>query len=303
MATQQFNPMELIYHEKQIGRMCAQHALNMLLQGKFFSIDSLVEIAQDLDLRERAVLDDSASNQFQSQNYDDSGYFSLQVITEALRRQANLHLEPLHSPHLLHIRESPSLAQAYICHYDDHWFAIRKIGITWFVLNSLLPSPRVYSEWSLELYITQLHADGWSLFVVDGELPSCAAESVPDEFWVELRGTQTQKCDNDLEKAIALSLKVDPSASPPRQNNSPRPWIGNNVHQIPINDQQDLPKPTSITPTREEEHELQKALEESLWEVNRRNVIRSTESALVEEAMRRSIAEQQNGQSSSNYMN
>jgi hypothetical protein len=51
----------------------------MLLQGKFFSIDSLVEIAQDLDLRERAVLDDSASNQFQSQNYDDSGYFSLQV--------------------------------------------------------------------------------------------------------------------------------------------------------------------------------------------------------------------------------
>ena len=102
--------------------MCAQHALNMLLQGKFFSIDSLVEIAQDLDLRERAVLDDSASNQFQSQNYDDSGYFSLQVcqifrwipndyflqvITEALRRQAKIHLEPLHSPHLLHIRESP----------------------------------------------------------------------------------------------------------------------------------------------------------------------------------------------------
>lgn len=59
--------------------MCAQHALNMLLQGQYFTPDLLVNIARELDQRERAVLDDQS--QFQSQNYDDSGYFSIQVIS------------------------------------------------------------------------------------------------------------------------------------------------------------------------------------------------------------------------------
>lgn len=99
--------------------MCAQHALNMLMQGHYFTVDSLVSIARELDQRERAVIDDES--QFQSQNYDDSGYFSIQVfgftstikknwvkvIMEALRRQANLHLEPLDSPTVLKIRQNP----------------------------------------------------------------------------------------------------------------------------------------------------------------------------------------------------
>jgi Ataxin-3 len=69
--------MDLVYHERQIGRMCAQHALNMLLQGQYFTIDGLTSIARELDQRERAVLVDE--NEAQNENYDDTGYFSIQV--------------------------------------------------------------------------------------------------------------------------------------------------------------------------------------------------------------------------------
>lgn len=53
------------------------------------------------------------------------------------------------------------MGQAYICHFEDHWFALRKIGTTWFVLNSLFKAPRVVSESFIELYITQLYAEGY----------------------------------------------------------------------------------------------------------------------------------------------
>lgn len=53
------------------------------------------------------------------------------------------------------------MGQAYICHFEDHWFALRKIGTTWFVLNSLFKSPRIVSETFMELYITQLYTEGF----------------------------------------------------------------------------------------------------------------------------------------------
>lgn len=70
---------EVIFFEKQESRLCAQHALNMLLQGPYFSADVLAEIAQQLDEEEKRVLSPEAQAQFQSQNYDDSGFFSIQV--------------------------------------------------------------------------------------------------------------------------------------------------------------------------------------------------------------------------------
>ncbi len=35
-----------IYHEHQEGALCAQHALNNLLQGPMFSADTLADIAR-----------------------------------------------------------------------------------------------------------------------------------------------------------------------------------------------------------------------------------------------------------------
>lgn len=51
----------------------------MLLQGPYFSADALADIANDLDDREKQMLSPEARKRFQSQNLDDSGFFSLQV--------------------------------------------------------------------------------------------------------------------------------------------------------------------------------------------------------------------------------
>uniref|UniRef100_A0A914NM81 ubiquitinyl hydrolase 1 n=1 Tax=Meloidogyne incognita TaxID=6306 RepID=A0A914NM81_MELIC len=255
--------MDLVYHERQVGRMCAQHALNMLLQGNYFTADNLVAIAHELDARERAVLGDESH--FQSQNYDE-------VITEALRRQANLHLEALDSPAAFKIRQNPSMGQAYICHYEDHWFALRKIGTTWFVLNSLFKSPRIVSETFMELYITQLYTEGWSIYLVEGQLPSCAADNVPREFWNETR--RSRKFENDLEKALALSL-----------NESAQPWIASNSPD------DELTATSASLSKQTEELELQRALEESLREANRLKSLKTAESSMVHEAMKQSLQE------------
>ncbi|KAL7073199.1 hypothetical protein ACQ4LE_007074 [Meloidogyne hapla] len=248
--------MDLVYHERQVGRMCAQHALNMLLQGSYFTVDNLVAIAHELDARERAVLSDESH--FQSQNYDEggSGYFSIQVITEALRRQANLHLEALDSPSAFKIRQNPSMGQAYICHFEDHWFALRKIGTTWFVLNSLFKTPRIVSETFMELYITQLYTEGWSIYLVEGQLPSCAADNVPREYWNEMRSL----------------------------NESAQPWIASNDSP-----EDELTTTSASLSKQTEELELQRALEESLREANRLKSLKTAESSMVQEAMKQSL--------------
>uniref|UniRef100_A0A673JXW6 ubiquitinyl hydrolase 1 n=1 Tax=Sinocyclocheilus rhinocerous TaxID=307959 RepID=A0A673JXW6_9TELE len=47
--------MESIFHEKQEGSLCAQHCLNNLLQGEYFSPVELSAIAQQLDEEERVT--------------------------------------------------------------------------------------------------------------------------------------------------------------------------------------------------------------------------------------------------------
>jgi len=61
-----------------MSRLCAQHALNMLLQASYFTAADLADLAKELDDKERSVLS-IPEPQFQSQNCDDSGFFSIQV--------------------------------------------------------------------------------------------------------------------------------------------------------------------------------------------------------------------------------
>ncbi len=43
----------MVFHERQDGNLCAQHALNSLLQGAYFTAVDLAEIARGLDDLER----------------------------------------------------------------------------------------------------------------------------------------------------------------------------------------------------------------------------------------------------------
>ncbi|XP_075742178.1 ataxin-3-like [Rhipicephalus microplus] len=85
--------MERIFHEKQEGSLCAQHCLNGLLQGEYFTAVDLATIAQQIDEQERETMAEGGLNSDDYQrfvhqpsgNLDDSGYFSVQVIASALK--------------------------------------------------------------------------------------------------------------------------------------------------------------------------------------------------------------------------
>jgi len=270
--------MDLVYFERQVDKMCAQHALNMLLQGHYFTAESLAIIARELDDREKAVLSPQEEASFKSQNYDQTGYFSIQVIIEALRRQAGLHIEPLDSPTVIKIRDNPGLAKAFICNMADHWFAVRKIGSAWFILNSLNEAPRPISQFYMEEYITLLYKRGHSIYVIEGELPSCAADNLPREYWIDRAGTK--KFETDIERAIAISLKeIEPSES--SQNDDL--YAG-----IPA-------------PSRVEDFEIQRALEESLRDVQKNFDVDTVEALQLNEATLMSLYESREAATSSSY--
>jgi ataxin-3 len=79
----------------------------MLLQGPYFSAVDLADIANELDSRERQMLRESERVNFRSQNLDDSGFFSIQVITIALQRSWNLNLIPIRNPNVAEFAANP----------------------------------------------------------------------------------------------------------------------------------------------------------------------------------------------------
>ncbi|VDK62208.1 unnamed protein product [Onchocerca ochengi] len=204
--------MESIHFEKQEASLCAQHAVNMLLQGSYFTAVDLAEIASEIDSREGRVLNEQ---DVMSHNVDDSGYFSLQVIAEALK-VFNLELIPFNNPCAVAYRNDPTLGQAYICNLNEHWFAVRRLGFQWFTLNSLLPTPRLISDTYLSLFFAQLINDGYSIFVVEGVLPLCTADEQLSQFPIDpaLAGMDDSFRDNhsknpDVAKAEAATGKEE----------------------------------------------------------------------------------------------
>ncbi|BET02529.1 Ataxin-3 [Nesidiocoris tenuis] len=214
--------METIFHEKQEGALCAQHCLNALLQGQYFSAVDLAKLAENVDEQERAVMAESGVDseeykrflQQPSHNMDDSGFFSVQVISSALAVWG-LDLVPLAScdPLALEAADRLESQTAYICNYRQHWFTIRKFANQWFNLNSLLSGPELITTFYLSMFIQQLRNEGYSIFVVKGALPACEAdEAIALRPVVQMPKKpkqvplSTNPSDDDLQRAIRLSL-------------------------------------------------------------------------------------------------
>ncbi|MGH0154518.1 UNVERIFIED_CONTAM: hypothetical protein FKN15_029846 [Acipenser sinensis] len=171
-----------------------------------------------------------------SGNMDDSGFFSIQVISNALGVWG-LELILFNSPEYQRLMIEAVNEKAFICNYKEHWFTVRKLGQQWFNLNSLLTGPELISDTYLALFLAQLQQEGYSIFVIRGDLPDCEADqilgivrveqtqrpkligeeaaqsssgqSVPMESAMEIStGFQTGPVDEDeenLRKALALS--------------------------------------------------------------------------------------------------
>uniref|UniRef100_A0A3B5A4U3 ubiquitinyl hydrolase 1 n=1 Tax=Stegastes partitus TaxID=144197 RepID=A0A3B5A4U3_9TELE len=151
--------MDSIFHEKQEGSLCAQHCLNNLLQGEYFTPVDLSSIAHQLDEEERMRMAEGgmASEEYRtflqqpSGNMDDSGFFSIQVISNALRVWG---LELI----LFNSREYQSLM---INPIKPSFATTRSTGLLyWFNLNSLLTGPELISDTYLALFLAQLQQEG-----------------------------------------------------------------------------------------------------------------------------------------------
>ncbi|XP_061551356.1 ataxin-3 isoform X2 [Phycodurus eques] len=158
--------MDVIFHEKQEGSLCAQHCLNNLLQGEYFTPVDLSSIAHQLDEEERMRMAEGGmgSDEYRtflqqpSGNMDDSGFFSIQVISNALRVWG-LELILFNSREYQSLMINPINEKAFICNYKEHWFTIRKLGQQWFNLNSLLTGPELISDTYLALFLAQLQQE------------------------------------------------------------------------------------------------------------------------------------------------
>lgn len=218
--------MDSIFHEKQEGSLCAQHCLNSLLQGSYFTAVELSDLAHKLDEAERlrmaeCGIDSEEYQQFLRQpsgNMDDSGYFSVQVISSALEVWG-LEIVPFSSmdDRVASVFSDPCRMQAFICNYKDHWFTIRKLGNQWFNLNSLLKHPQLISDTYLSLFLAQLKNDGYSIFVVFGILPDCDAHQMlllnpavappaGSEASISAGSSAGKDQDPDLAAALKMSL-------------------------------------------------------------------------------------------------
>ncbi|XP_028926869.1 ataxin-3 isoform X8 [Ornithorhynchus anatinus] len=111
--------------------------------------------------------------------------------------------------------------RSFICNYKEHWFTVRKLGKQWFNLNSLLTGPELISDTYLALFLAQLQQEGYSIFVVKGDLPDCEADQLlqmirvqqiqrPKLIGEELAQSKDQSIQKtDLEQALEVSQPYD----------------------------------------------------------------------------------------------
>ncbi|KAF9475531.1 Josephin-domain-containing protein [Pholiota conissans] len=166
-----------IYHERQQdgSMLCAQHALNSLLQGNYFTAPDLSDLARSLDDLEESYDDSNMGHT--STNMDDTGFFSVQVLDNALKVWG-LNLTRWRSEEMRPYHGNPHTQLAFILNLEQHWFTMRRFGMAnadvdlddgnghWFNLNSFLPAPEWVGKLYLGMVLQQAEAEGYSVFAV-----------------------------------------------------------------------------------------------------------------------------------------
>ncbi|KAI8452378.1 Josephin-domain-containing protein [Phakopsora pachyrhizi] len=214
--------VEFIYCERQESgsMLCAQHALNNLMQSPIWTSENLADIARKLDLIEDSHLDQNdvystaRRRGRASLNYDDSGFFSVQVIDDALN-QLGLRIVRWRSEEMTPLHDYPENQEAFILNHDSHWFTLRRFGKNsdrWYNLNSMLPdSPKWIGPNFLSMTISQAEAEGYSIFTVLPTLPSEDPSAPQPGSLID--------CEAD-ERAYSMMMFSSGSVSPDVESNS-----------------------------------------------------------------------------------
>lgn len=108
---------------------------------------------------------------FTAGNVDNSGNFSVMVLTTALSRSFGIELVSWNGSEVREHRIEDE--KAFVVHNTQakHWFTIRKIGNHWWNLDSLLEEPVHISPFYLDVYMTQLRVDDNTIFLAKGNVP------------------------------------------------------------------------------------------------------------------------------------
>jgi len=232
-----------IYHEKQEPgtMMCGQHALNSLLQAHYFGEEDLANIGRGLDAVEHHIDVDSSGRE--SNNVDETGFFSVQVLEQALQVW-NLSLVNWRSAQMRPLNARPEDQYAFVLNHASHWFTLRRFGPPpgyWYNLNSF-HDPQWLSHMYLGMFLNQAETEGYTIFAVrplDPEAPNAVPISPADEIATDLLNMygptshaptteQMQSLssgvpilsedDPELAAAIAASLQDMGSAEAPAQD-------------------------------------------------------------------------------------
>jgi len=175
-----------IYHEHQESALCARHCLNNLLQGAYYTEIDLADIAHTFDELEKQLIAETSGvdsteylqwlQQNENQNVDSSGNFSVQVLQKALET-FDLEMIRLRKSELESDHYKPEFEDGFILNHQSHWFALRRIGIIWYNLNSLSgfpdtkAEPTTITDFYLETFLHGLMQEGYSVFVIKGQFP------------------------------------------------------------------------------------------------------------------------------------
>lgn len=93
--------------------------------------------------------------------------------------------------------------QGFVCNFRDHWIAVRRIGNSWWNLDSLKKRPEKLSQTYLEAYLEQLVVSKYSIFVVEGKFPN-ELEEKDGPNWTLIHDKEDE--DKELLEAIQLSM-------------------------------------------------------------------------------------------------
>lgn len=168
-----------IYHEKQVGSLCALHCVNNLLQKPAYDDGFFRMVAMELDSAERRLL---GGDNLDFGNARMDGFYNVQVVQEVLRKGntrsgvPKLDMLPISSEAAKEFKIDRVKETAFILNKNEHWFSLRRIGAEWFDLNSCLPNPAHYTPGDLDFHIRDAVREGYSVFVVRGTFPKCELE-------------------------------------------------------------------------------------------------------------------------------
>ncbi|KAL4859518.1 putative ataxin-3 [Chlorella vulgaris] len=179
---------DLVYFESQQAALCGVHAVNTLLQAPHFSEVDMAQIAHELDAAENALMASGGMDNPEylqyvaegSSNVAENGMFSIQVLSRALEI-FGLQAIPLSSPDMAPALADPTTQQAFLCNQQEHWLTVRRIHDQYWNLNSIYTAPEPLSTFYLSAFLGSLQQQGYTIFVVVGELPPSQPPAASEE--------------------------------------------------------------------------------------------------------------------------